>query len=222
LRKIIRENIDSVFFEAKDFFMDEMAYPESFDFEKFKSINSYSGRLNYAKQHLLGKVGAGSSRVVFKIDSEKVLKVALNSKGLAQNSAESEGYKQNYDVLARVFDVDYNDTWIEMELAKKVTESRFKQLTKTTPNEVVGWLMEQRGEKTYWLPNVDLKENEFAQEMQDFVFDYDYPLPGDFTRTSSYGEVLRDGIHRIVVVDFGYDQGTKDIYRSKKKKVGYY
>jgi hypothetical protein len=53
------------------------------------------------------------------IDNQKVIKIAKNKKGLAQNSVEAEAYIQNYDIVARVFDTDRNDFWVEMELAKK-------------------------------------------------------------------------------------------------------
>lgn len=216
IRKIIRECIDGMFCESSDYVIDEMAYPTSFNFEEFKNIKSFAGKQRYAKEHLLGKVGAGSSRAVFKIDDEKVLKVALNDRGISQNNAESEGYKQNYDVLARVFDVDYDDMWIEMELAKKIAPKRFMQLTGTNPDEVATWLSNQRGTMKFDVR--DLSENYFATELKEFTDDYQYPVPGDFGRISSYGEVVRDGVPKVVVVDFGFDEGTSSEYEQWRKK----
>lgn len=234
IRKLVLENLslfsdgmnkadkiknDNIFSVNEDFVIDEMAYPESFNFEEFKNIKSFVGKQKYARQHLLGKVGAGSSRAVFKVDDEKVIKIALNKRGLQQNMVEAEGYKQNYDVVARVFDVDDDDMWVEMELAKKVSASRFKFLVGASPEEVVGWLCKQKGEKRCWGDDlIDLDENEFAIDLQNFVFDYDYPLPGDFKRLSTYGEVVRDGKPTIVVVDFGFDSGTERIYKAGLKK----
>jgi len=225
IRKIIRECIDGLLCENSDYVMDEMAYPTSFNPEEFKNIKSFAGKQRYAKEHLLGKVGAGSSRAVFKIDDEKVLKVALNDRGISQNRAEAEGYKQNYDVLARVFDVDYDDMWIEMELAKKIAPKRFMQLTGTNPDEVATWLAKQRGTTGWRNTDVrDLNENDFALELQEFTDDYQYPVPGDFGRISSYGEVLRDGVPKVVVVDFGFDEGTSSEYEQwrKKKRQSFY
>jgi hypothetical protein len=219
IRKIIRECIDGMFCESSDYVIDEMAYPTSFNFEEFKNIKSFAGKQRYAKEHLLGKVGAGSSRAVFKIDDEKVLKVALNDRGISQNNAESEGYKQNYDVLARVFDIDDDDMWIEMELAKKITPRRFMQLTGTNPDEVGVWLAKERGDSGWRNTNVrDLNENDFATELKEFTDDYQYPVPGDFRRISSYGEVLRNGVPKVVVVDFGFDEGTSSEYEQWRKK----
>ena len=201
--------------------VDEMAYPTEFSFEKFRSITSFAGRIKYAKQMLLGRVGSGSGRAVFRIDDEKVLKVALNGKGVQQNSVESEGYKQNYDVLARVFDVDPEDTWIEMELAKKINPSRFQQLTGVSLEEMVEWLGHITGKVRYGARQEttrDLGENEFAESIRNFAGDYDYPIPGDFGRINSYGEVLRDGRPTVVVVDFGFDSSTERIYTTSRKK----
>jgi hypothetical protein len=196
--------------------MDEMAYPESFNFSEFKNIKSFASKIKYAQQHLLSRVGSGSSRVVFKIDDEKVIKIALNKKGLAQNLEEAEGYKQNYDVLARVFDVDYDDMWIEMELAKKITPSRFKELTGTSPLEVGEWLAYQKGERENYSFS-DLEDNDFANELQEFVFDYDYPAPGDFNRISTYGEVIRNGKPTVVVIDFGASKNVVSTHYNRKR-----
>ena len=50
----------------------EMAYPVSFSMEQMLSLPSYTARVRYCQQHLQ-KIGAGSSRVVFAVDNEKVL-----------------------------------------------------------------------------------------------------------------------------------------------------
>jgi len=119
LRKIIREFVD-------EFLSEE--YPSSFSFEEFNAIKSYNGKLKYANERLQ-KLGSGSARVVYKVDEEKVIKIAKNKKGIAQNSVEAEEYLQNYDIVAKVFETDNDDFWIEMEWAKKVTPTRFKQIT---------------------------------------------------------------------------------------------
>ena len=65
--------------------MDEMAYPVGFNMKTLISLPSFAKRLQYCMQYLK-KIGAGSSRVVFAVDNEKVLKVAKNEKGIEQNS----------------------------------------------------------------------------------------------------------------------------------------
>jgi hypothetical protein len=46
--------------------------------------------------------------------------------------------------------------------------------------------------------------------------DYDFPDIGDMTRLSTYGEVIRDGKPKIVLVDFGLTNTVfDDFYRVK-------
>lgn len=62
----------------------EMAYPVSFNFDEFKSLKSFAQRVRYCDEHLQ-KLGSGSSRIVYVVDNDKVLKLAKNKKGLAVN-----------------------------------------------------------------------------------------------------------------------------------------
>lgn len=67
--------------------VNQMAYPAAFSFDTMLSIRSYAGRLKYIAS-ILPKLGSGSSRTVYPVDDEKVLKVARNDKGIAQNEVE--------------------------------------------------------------------------------------------------------------------------------------
>ena len=79
IRKLLREALE----------LEEAVYPESFDLETFKKIPTFKGRTQYVAERL-PKLGAGSSRIVYKIDDGTVLKLAKNQKGLAQNNLEIE------------------------------------------------------------------------------------------------------------------------------------
>lgn len=203
--------------------IDEMAYPSEFNPEEFKNLTSYSSKIKYAKDKLLGKLGSGSSRAVFKIDDEKVLKVALNNKGIAQNEAEAQGYKQNYDVIAKVFDVDDDYMWVEMELAKKISPKRFEQLSGMWFKELTDFLRMSRSLKPifylltqerfdYYINN----EDGWPRSLSDFVNDFNYPVPGDFAKISTYGEVLRNGEPTVVVIDFGATDDVLTTYYRRK------
>ena len=84
-----------------DTFLSEMAYPKQFDFNILKSLPDFKQKIKYVKS-LLPKISQGSSRIVFQVDDEKVLKVAKNKLGLEQNANECEQYKQEYKVIAKV------------------------------------------------------------------------------------------------------------------------
>lgn len=212
--KTYKELLENVLPEEED-------YPEAFSFQEFDSISSYSGKLRYATQHLK-RLGSGSSRVIFQVDNDKVLKVAKNIKGLGQNSVEADRYIQNYGVVAKVFEVgdrikDEGPFWVEMELAKKVSPKRFQVLTGLSHNEVqsyLSWWKDANHPRSRWRENISeelkekVQENEWFQDLLSLIMDYDMEYPGDFGRVNSYGEVLREGEPTIVLVDFGLSRSV--------------
>ena len=105
----------------------ELAYPAEFSFEHLNSIKTFKGRMAYVQQTLGKHLGRGSSRVVFPVDNEKVLKVAMNHKGILQNERESLNYVS--PLTAETFEVSPDHLWIEMERVVPFTKSRFKQAT---------------------------------------------------------------------------------------------
>jgi hypothetical protein len=206
--------------EYTDFYDDLVEdYPSGWNKDEFEKINSFAGKLRYANTHLK-KLASGSGRTVFIIDDKKVLKIAKNKKGLAQNSVEAEGYLQNYDIVARVYDTDANDFWVEMAHAKKIGKKRFQQLTGVTLEEIGTW-MRIIDRRSRWQPNVDnafkekMANNEFVQDLERLIGDYDMAT-GDFGRASTWGEVEQEGKPKVVLVDFGLTYSVyDDFYRVK-------
>jgi hypothetical protein len=214
--------------EYLDYFTDlvDEDYPPTFSMEEFNKINSYAGKLRYANTHLI-KLASGSGRTVFKIDNEKVLKVAKNKRGIAQNEIESERYLQQYDLIARVFDSDReNDYWLEMELAKKVGKKRFEQLSGIKIDELDDYLTyrrQQSGRSIYFKREFSpefitkMQNNEFISELDSLNADYDFAT-GDESRLSTWGEVLRGGKPQLVLVDFGLTNNVyNDFYKVELK-----
>lgn len=202
-------------------------YPATWNLEEFKKINSFAGKLRYAREHLQ-IIASGSGRSVFKIDDQKVLKVAKNVKGLAQNAVEAEKYLQQYDIVAKVFDVDEHylknigPFYVEMELAKKMTRSRFKAITGVSIDDLDWYLREKRWEEIRrnryisTLPQKlrdTLDNNEFVMDLMSISSDYDMST-GDMGRLSTYGEVVRGGKPTVVMVDFGL---TNNVYNDYYK-----
>lgn len=194
----------------------EMAYPQSFSFDQFNKIPSYAGKLKYANTHLQ-RITSGSSRTVYKIDEEKALKIAKNKKGLDQNRIESDRSIHSYGVTAEVFETADDNFWLEMELAKKLSPKRFKELTGISLEELQGalrYLDVRRGKQKYGKhPNDNIYENDFYQDLERFIVDYDFPI-GDFSRLNSYGEVIRDGNPKVVLIDFGL---SNDVWNTHYK-----
>jgi hypothetical protein len=100
-----------------------------------------------------------------------------------------------------------------MELAKKVGKKRFEELTGITMDELYAHLMYNSTRRKYNVapPRTPedaaylekIQNNEFVIDLTGLMADYDFPDMGDMTRLSTYGEVIRDGKPKIVLVDFG-------------------
>lgn len=197
-------------------------YPTSWSIEEFKNLKSFNTRVKYCNEHLT-RLSSGSSRIVYKIDDEKVLKLAKNQKGIAQNEVEIEygQYSDIEDVVAKIFDYDeVNSLWVEMELARKVKASDFKRIVGYNFGDIQKAIHNYgvdsgnvRGSFKYNLDETlleDMWENEFMYELFSYIGNYGVPT-GDLTKLNSYGLVKRGGDDRIVLIDYGL---THDVYGS--------
>jgi len=210
--KIIKEEVAG--------FMKE-DYPASFSMEEFKKLTSFAKRIAYCEEHLQ-RISSGSSRIVYKIDDEKVLKLAKNKKGIAQNEVEIEygQYSDLEDVLATVFDNDSRDLWVEMELARKINFAKFEQITgfkfKDFAKGVHNSWIDSNGTSKDTKNEMDI---DLMQEMWDdgfvsgvfnLISTYGVPF-GDLIKISTYGIVKRDGEDEVAIIDYGL---TSDVYDS--------
>lgn len=93
--------------------LNEAALP-SFSLEELSKIQSFKGKQQYCSENLGKPIGNGSSRQVFQIDDNKVLKLAKNTKGIKQNEYEGadDYYKSSLSIFPEVFEHDENYSWI--------------------------------------------------------------------------------------------------------------
>ena len=198
---------------------------------EFLNINSYAGRMRYAKENLQ-RIGSGTGRVVYDIDGEKVLKLAKNAKGVAQNGAEGGAgyYRDTQHIVTEIFDGADDDTWIISEKAKKVNERRIKELTEIPSlNDLFYFLRnfkeQNNGKGKIFSQDKEMEEffweNEFAQDLQNFIANYNQSA-GDMGRPSTYGEVLRDGQPTIVLTDYGLNDEVYDTHYSPERNKSRY
>ena len=196
-------------------------YPTSFDMDYFKELKSFKERIQYCQTHLK-RLSSGSSRIVYQIDDEKVLKLAKNQKGLAQNEAEIDFSDDYYveGIVARTFEHHPDNKWVEMELAQKLTKSKFKSIVGVNFEEyalAIKYHDSEINPKRFSIRKPDnfqdMWENEFISSMFDFMANYDIP-PGDLQRLSTYGVVKRDGQDTVVMIDYGLTRGVLDTYYS--------
>ena len=210
IQLLIKECIDEVLSED---------YPSSWNKDEFNKIHSYAGKVKYAAQHLQ-RISSGSGRVVFIIDDTKALKMAKNDRGVAQNEVEVDwGAQDMYgDIVAKIYDFDeVGYRWIEMELAKKLSMSKFRELTGINDLNEFWEYLQYSGNNHNAEPSKELIEkydnNEFADRVKSFMLDFDKGY-GDLARLNSYGLVNRNGKESVVIVDYGLsNQVHKKHYR---------
>ena len=216
--------------------INEMAYPSSFNMETFKSIPSFAGRIRYCTEKLGKSIGVGSSRRVFKIDGEKVIKLAINRKGIAQNEAECDWFLAKIGLFAKVYDVDDDYRWIEMQLARKAKASDFKKFFGYSFDVICNYIDYTHSQ--YTTKKSFFRRNDSYDEMFDEIRDSDkyydtvfYMIDnyltntsleaiGDLKRISSWGVVRENGVERLVLVDYGLnDSVSSEFYNINENDI---
>lgn len=210
--------------------MNEMAYPVTFNMDDMLALRSYSARLRYCNERLR-KIGQGSSRVVYAVDNEKVLKVAKNQKGIAQNNAESDYYLQTLDCFAKVYDTSNDGIFVEMQAARKAKASDFNKIVGYDFEVVCAWIdyvAEGYTRNTYRNTVYDrlFKSEKFMEELDnynlfywlnDYLCNYQIRTTGDLKRLSSWGVVQENGEEKLVIIDFGLNDDIYDEYYKPRR-----
>jgi hypothetical protein len=208
--------------EVKKEIVTEMAYPANFDLFTLASLPTFKKRKEYCDERLV-QLGKGSSRIAYKVDDEKVLKLAFNHKGVAQNRHEANWMRNNYEVFARIFEADMdNYTWIEMELARPATQADVKRIwgiTWTEAQDLIKYCYEQfskRHNRTqmYYSTMVEKLYDKFViHEVSDFfvsfqryIYDYQPYTVSDWLRLNNWGVVTKNGKDELVIIDDGLDE----------------
>lgn len=193
----------------------------SFSLDELNLISSFAGRKRYCQQHFK-KIASGSSRSVFDMGDNRVLKLAINSKGLAQNEIESDAmlHHDYGHILTRVHD-SYDNLWLIADKAEKVNAARFRELSGgVSAQDLHNICLHldsyklRRGHVDIQDHEVELLEaNETFNDMYNMANDYSL-LAGDWRRISSWGEV--DG--ELVISDYGLSLDVfNEFYRKQKK-----
>lgn len=211
--------------------LSEAAMPQ-FNLQTLDSLKSFKKRLDYCKQMLGPTFGSGSSRIIFEIDDEKVLKLAKNQKGIAQNEFEDDTARYSSCVV-KVFECSNDYTWLVEENCIPAKEDDFERIL-GLPFETYCDLVRfyynrycRNGKQTH----LYTMSSDEADKMIDEIYEQDeygfiptlfdlmgtYQLPfGDLTRISTYGMVKRDGDTEIVVIDSGLSEEILNTYYRRR------
>lgn len=219
-------------------FIQEMPLPADWDQAAFtQGQSSFKSRLAYAVERAK-KLGAGSSRVALSIEFQgrpTALKVAKNSRGLAQNAEEvrwlDDGYIGNLDIVIPLIDYDKahpQPLWMQTEQATRATEKQLCNIMKCTSlQELVNvaknianvqtpsqyyshskTLERMRASGKYSEDDLDTF-TDYANEVADLLGNTDLEA-ADLTRASNWG--IFNG--RPVVIDLGFTESVSNQYYS--------
>lgn len=199
-----------------------------FNIDILKQLKSFKAKEKYCNETLT-RVAAGSSRIVYRIDNNRVLKLAKNNKGYLQNYKEYDVSKLYSDIVAKVLEDGYNEItdkydWLISEAGTKISKKKFEVLSKINFDKYSSYISYEfystnpqldRGGHSARIAKSNLTEQDFdyiLNECDDFVHEVcalmaDYEIMvGDLTRISSYGTVKRNGEDVLVLLDYGADK----------------
>lgn len=219
------------FRELVESIIQEMAYPSNFDLRYFSTIPTFKARIQYCKDRLK-LLGNGSSRIAFQVDDEKVLKIAKNQKGIAQNIKEEDWGRNNYGCFAIIYEADHdNHTWIEMELARKATTRDFIEhfgVNIYELQDILHYMFNQYSNRSnYWFSDEEKikldhffnehiynEQNEELYNLYHYMLDYqpDKASINDWSVKQNWGVVNRNGNEFLVIIDDGFNEEVSSSY----------
>lgn len=206
------------------------AMMDSFSYEELNSLPSFAKKVAYCKQHLGRHIGNGSSRLVFQIDDGKVLKLAKNKKGLAQNEYEYDNYYTcDDDVLPHCYECADDYSWIISEYVLPAKVQDFKVVFGMSWRDFCSWLYAtyRQYANSYerkncawlamdydkWLDS--LENNDEIQPLYNWLTNHQYNQIGDLARKANWGLTIRNNEPCLVILDNGL---SEEIYNEYYKK----
>lgn len=176
--------------------------------KKLSEFETFTDRVDYAEDKM-EHLSSGSSRVIYVMPDDTVLKLAKNERGVAQNIAEANP-KMKSKFINKTLKADKDGLWKTSPYLDKITEKEFEKM--------VGATFEDFGEAIeYGLKGVTKNSGEKEPKGFSKVEKLDLYkdlvklgkkfklMPGDIARISSWGKVD----NHPCLLDSGL---TKEIY----------
>lgn len=120
MTKTLRKFVKNVLNErVRSSAAEEFDQIKKFKFEEFKRLNDVKEVFNYAVKRL-EYIAHGSSRATFVLTGNKVLKVAINQAGVAQNEQEIDVFTnpKTKNITTRIYQSHPNYLWLVSETVK--------------------------------------------------------------------------------------------------------
>jgi len=193
----LSENLDEKLKKTKEF-LDEL-----------KACKSFKDKIELC-EYKLERIGKGSSRLVYKLFDNTVIKVAKNNKGIAQNKIEAS-QKEINQFMNRVLYFSDDHSFLRAGYADKITEQEFKKITGYAFKDFaicLKYALKNLTKKEVKDPDKNIyskiKDEPFFEAFVKFANKLNL-VPGDLGKISSYGN--KNG--RLVMIDFGL---SREIY----------
>jgi hypothetical protein len=176
------------------------SFGSKFDIRKFKSLKDIK-EINAYADSFLQKLGQGSSRAAYILSSSKVLKIAVNKKGIAQNKTEMDVFTnpQTKPMISKIVDYDPEYTWLLADSVREFKSERdFEIAAKIRFDDFID---EVRNVKT----GKSETNNQLVMNTVNTMNSTDL-LIGDLAIVEHWGKSA-DG--RVVLLDYGF---TKEVW----------
>lgn len=221
LKKYIEEYITKSIkeiFEQQNSYIDESGQT-SFKIEDFKRIPHLKNKIKYAEMHLGKSIGKGTARIVFPLNKDTVIKIALNENGLLQNAAEISIFrKNNSNLISQIKNFDKDFSYIETEKAtpassndwKRITGSSFRDWAVTLKNYLIDVSRASANKELAPENYEDIEETKFFKDTVKFILNNSV-MAGDLLNLSSWGIANRGNKATPVIIDYGLTKSNADV-----------
>ena len=177
----------------------------------YDSYEIYYNALEKLRNSLdLPKIGEGSSRRVYKLEKNLVLKVAINEAGLAQNKAEAN-IKSEFICKVHRKEPHARPAWLVVDRCTKADRTNIKERFKMTPKQFDQLLQKYMYKKSGVKPStLKVHNTDIAKKFVNFIVKNDMAV-GDLMshRMANYG-INPKG--KLVIVDAGLTEKVWENY----------
>jgi hypothetical protein len=186
--------------------------------KQLSTLETFKDRVDYAEEHL-EHLSSGSSRVIYRLPDGRVLKLAKNERGRAQNKAEGNP-KMKSKFINETLKMDPEGQWKISPYLEKITEKEFEKMTgipfKDFGEAIRYGLREVSGNEDNPKPDnfSEIEKLELYQELVKLGRRFSL-LGGDLARISSWGQkdnhpvALDAGLTKDIYDEFYEDTGSK-------------
>ena len=172
---------------------------DGFRVDYLRSCNSYDERVKYCKKMLGFPIGKGSSRMVFQMDDETCLKLAINEKGIAQNLEEIKIARDGFiSYIPKIYNGsdEENGLWVITQYVLPAKKTDFKKVLGIDFGDIIDYAVNTDRRFKYG--------NSFLVKMADNMINHLY---AKYEENDEVIELFND-IHEIKA---NYDQIVNDL-----------